>query len=68
LKRIKAKWTKLLEEQMKEDASAGVAQPKSGPGIMEKLRDIREKMSQDMAGMNLKEIQAYFEEQGFPEG
>lgn len=53
---------------MKEDASAGVAQPKSGPGIMEKLRDIREKMSQDMAGMNLKEIQAYFEEQGFPEG
>jgi len=38
LKRIKAKWTKLLEEQMMEDGSAGVAQPKSGPGLMEQLR------------------------------
>jgi hypothetical protein len=64
LKRIKAKWTTLLEEQMKEDASAGVAQPKSGPGIMEQLRDIREQMSLEMAGMNLKEIQAYLKARG----
>ena len=63
MKRIKAKWTKLLEEDLK--ARKNVQEVSvSKESIMEQLRDIREKMSLETAGMNIGELQAYLKSKG----
>ena len=63
LKRIKAKWTKLLEDDLK--ARKNVQEVSVGKqSIMEQLRDIREKMSLETAGMNFGELQAYLKSKG----
>ena len=68
LKRIKAKWTKLLDEQLKAKMSSSRPSEDGGrmskPSIMKQLRDIREKVSLEIVGMDLEELQAYLKAKG----